>query len=130
MLIFDRLTIRIFAIFLLTIVFFLVLIITIPSLDSRNLTYLSSKEKAMGTALADSIKNELPNVPNNSFRWWMRFIIIMDKLHYPGQFLYIVTPNDQIITSNTSNIDIVRNFSGHTKPVSYTHLTLPTILLV
>lgn len=115
MLIFDRLTIRIFAIFLLTIVFFLVLIITIPSLDSRNLTYLSSKEKAMGTALADSIKNELSNVPNNSFRWWMRFIIIMDKLHYPGQFLYIVTPNDQIITSNTSNIDIVRNFSGHTK---------------
>lgn len=112
---FDRLTVRIFTIFLLTIAFFLALIITIPNLDSRNVTYLSSKEKSMGITLANSIKNELPNASTNSFRWWMRFIVIMDKLHHPGQFLYIVTPNDQIITSDTTNIDIVRNFSQLTK---------------
>ncbi len=113
--IFDRLTIRIFTIFLLTISFFLVLIITIPNLDSRNLTYLSSKEKKMGMMIANSIKNELPHIPKNKFRWWMSLIVIMDKLHYPGQFLYVVTPNDQIIASDTVNIDIVRNFNELTK---------------
>lgn len=109
--IFDRLTIRIFTIFLLTIAFFLALIVTIPSLDSRNLTYLSTQDKEIGSGFALAIERELTKVPKNSFRWWMRFIVVMDGLQYPGQFFYIVTPNNQIITSNTDNIDIVRHFN-------------------
>lgn len=109
--IFDRLTIRIFTIFLFTIGFFLTLIITIPTLDSRNLTYLSEQQKKTGTLLASNIEMELVKVPKNSFRWWMRFVVVMDKLKRPGQFLYIVTPTEQIITPDTNNIDIVRNFN-------------------
>lgn len=117
--IFDRLTIRIFTIFLITIAFFLTLIITIPSLDSRKLATLSEKEKTTGLLLASSIEHELSNVPKNSFRWWMRFIVAMDNLKRPRQFLYIVTPSDQIITPDTSNIDIVRNFNELTNKIDH-----------
>lgn len=109
--IFDRLTIRIFTIFLFTVALFLALIVTIPNLDSRNLTYLSAKEKEIGMSLATSIEKELTNVPKNSFRWWMRFIVVMDNLRRPGQSLYILTPSEQIITSDTNNVDLVRNFT-------------------
>ncbi|WP_085246842.1 envelope stress sensor histidine kinase CpxA [Gilliamella mensalis] len=108
---FDRLTIRIFTIFLLTIVFFLMLIMVLPSLDSRNLTYLANKDKEAGNMLAQQIENELVNVPKDSFRWWMRFIVVMDSYQKPGQSLFIVTPNEQIITAETKNIDLVKNFS-------------------
>ncbi|WP_121145179.1 envelope stress sensor histidine kinase CpxA [Orbus hercynius] len=115
---FDRLTIRIFIIFSLTIAFFLFLIITIPNLDSRNLTYVSDKEKNTGLVLAANIENVIVKVPKNSFRWWMRFIVAMDNLKRPGQFLYILTPSEQIIAPDTSNIDIVRNFSELTSKSS------------
>jgi two-component system, OmpR family, sensor histidine kinase CpxA len=109
--IFDRLTIRIFTIFLLTIAFFLMLITLLPNLDSRNLTYLANKEKEIGNMLANQLEKELTNIPKNSFRWWMRFIVLMDNHQKPGQFLFIVTPNGQIITADTKNIDRIRNFS-------------------
>nr|WP_194240601.1 envelope stress sensor histidine kinase CpxA [Gilliamella sp. ESL0250] len=108
--IFDRLTIRIFTIFLLTIVFFLMLIMVLPSLDSRNLTYLANKDKEAGNILARQVENDLVNVPKDSFRWWMRFIVVMDNHQKSGQSLFIVTPNEQIITAETKNIDLVKNF--------------------
>lgn len=116
--VFDRLTIRIFTIFTLTIAFFLALIVTIPNLDARNLTYVSKKEREIGSALAVAIEAELVKVPKNSFRWWMRFIVVMDGVQLPGQLIYIVTPNDQIITSDTTHIDIIRNFSDLTNKES------------
>ncbi|WP_392565011.1 envelope stress sensor histidine kinase CpxA [Orbus wheelerorum] len=108
---FDRLTLRIFAIFLITVAFFLAIIVIIPDFDARNLTYLSDQEKQTGIKLAKSIEHDLVKVPKNSFRWWMRFMVVMDNLQPAGQRLYIITPNDQIITSDTSNIDLIRNFS-------------------
>nr|WP_202115495.1 envelope stress sensor histidine kinase CpxA [Gilliamella sp. Pas-s25] len=108
--IFDRLTIRIFTIFLLTIVFFLMLIMVLPRLDSRNLTYLANKDKEAGNILAHQVENDLVNVPKDSFRWWMRFIVVMDNHQKSGQSLFIVTPNEQIITAETKNIDLVKNF--------------------
>ncbi|MWP63184.1 envelope stress sensor histidine kinase CpxA [Gilliamella sp. Pas-s25] len=107
---FDRLTIRIFTIFLLTIVFFLMLIMVLPRLDSRNLTYLANKDKEAGNILAHQVENDLVNVPKDSFRWWMRFIVVMDNHQKSGQSLFIVTPNEQIITAETKNIDLVKNF--------------------
>ncbi len=83
----------------------------LPSLDSRNLTYLANKDKEAGNMLAQQIENELVNVPKDSFRWWMRFIVVMDSYQKPGQSLFIVTPNEQIITAETKNIDLVKNFS-------------------
>ncbi len=109
--IFDRLTIRIFTIFLLTIAFFLMLIIILPSLDSRNLTYLSNQQKQVGNILASQLEKELTNVPKNSFRWWMRFIVVMDSHQKSSQYLFILTPNEQIITADTKNVDLVKNFS-------------------
>ncbi|WP_392563111.1 envelope stress sensor histidine kinase CpxA [Orbus sturtevantii] len=108
---FDKLTLRIFAIFIITLAFFLAVILTIPDFDARNLTYLSEKEKCSGVELAKSIEHDLAKVPKSSFRWWMRFMVVMDNLQPQGQFLYIVTPSDQIITSDTNNIDLIRNFS-------------------
>ncbi|NUF28132.1 two-component system, OmpR family, sensor histidine kinase CpxA [Gilliamella bombicola] len=108
---FDRLTIRIFTIFLLTIVFFLMLIMVLPSLDSRNLTYLANKDKESGNLLANQIERDLVKIPKDSFRWWMRFIVVMDSHQKPGQSLFIVTPNEQIITAETKNIDLIKNFS-------------------
>ncbi|MWN05029.1 envelope stress sensor histidine kinase CpxA [Gilliamella sp. Pas-s95] len=108
---FDRLTIRIFTIFLLTIVFFLMLIMVLPSLDSRNLTYLANKDKESGNLLANQIERDLVKIPKDSFRWWMRFIVAMDSHQKPGQSLFIVTPNEQIITAETKNIDLIKNFS-------------------
>jgi len=109
--IFDRLTVRIFTIFLLTIAFFLALIILLPNLDSRNLTYIANKERETGNELAKQIEKDLSNVPKDSFRWWMRFIVVMDSYQKSGQFLFIVTPNGQYITADTKNIDLVKNFS-------------------
>lgn len=109
--IFDRLTIRIFTIFLLTIAFFLALIVLLPSLDSRNLTYLANRERETGNILANQIEQEFTHIPKDSFRWWMRFIVVMDNYQKPGQFLFILTPNDQFITADTKNIDLVKNFS-------------------
>ncbi|MWN31790.1 MULTISPECIES: envelope stress sensor histidine kinase CpxA [unclassified Gilliamella] len=108
---FDRLTIRIFTIFSLTIVFFLMLIIVLPSLDSRNLTYLANKDKEIGNLLANQIEKDLIKIPKDSFRWWMRFIVVMDSHQKPGQSLFVVTPNEQIITAETKNIDLIKNFS-------------------
>ncbi|WP_141670895.1 envelope stress sensor histidine kinase CpxA [Gilliamella sp. wkB178] len=108
---FDRLTIRIFTIFFLTIAFFLMLVMLLPNFDSRNLTYLANKEKDSGNLLAKQIEKELVNVPKNSFRWWMRFIVVMDNYQKPGQFLFIVTPNEQIITADSNHIDLVKNFN-------------------
>lgn len=116
--IFDRLTIRIFTIFLLTIAFFLMLIMALPNLDARNLTYLANKDKEAGNVLANQIEKELSNVPKDSFRWWMRFIVVMDGHQKPGQFLFIFTPNKQIITADTKNIDLVRNFSEKSNNVA------------
>ena len=73
--IFDRLTVRIFAIFLLTIAFFLSLVMALPKLDSRNLTYLANKDKESGNLLANAIEKDLTKIPKDSFRWWMRFIV-------------------------------------------------------
>lgn len=109
--IFDRLTIRIFTIFLLTIAFFLILVMALPKLDSRNLTYLSNKDKESGNVLASEIEKDLTKIPKDSFRWWMRFIVIMDNHQKAGQLLFIVTPNQQIITADTNNIDLVKSFS-------------------
>lgn len=129
--VFDRLTIRIFTIFLFTIGFFLTLIIIIPSLDSRNLAVPSEQAKSTGISLASSIQHELVNVPKNSFRWWMRFVVAMDNVKHSGQFLYVITPSDQIITPDTSNIDIVRNFSeltnGFERPAKKIYDTLEII---
>ncbi len=107
----DRLTIRIFMIFLLTLSFLMILIMMLPNLDSRNLTYLSNKEEEAGRLLAQAIEKDLSNVPKNSFRWWMRFIVVMDNYQRQGQLLFIMTPNDQIITANTKDIEQIRNFS-------------------
>ena len=109
--IFDRLTIRIFTLFLLTIAFFLMLVMLLPNFDSRNLTYLANKEKQSGNILAKQIEQELINVPKTSFRWWMRFIVVMDNYQKQEQSLFIVTPNKQIITANSNYIDIVKNFN-------------------
>ncbi|XKM13394.1 envelope stress sensor histidine kinase CpxA [Orbaceae bacterium ac157xtp] len=108
---FDRLTIRIFTIFLLTIAFFLFLSIAIPNLDSRNLSYLSNQQMFSGSDLALKIEKELSRVPKDSFRWWMRFIVIMDNYKKADEYLYIITPNEQIITADTTNLEIVRRFS-------------------
>jgi two-component system, OmpR family, sensor histidine kinase CpxA len=115
---FDRLTIRIFTTFLLTVAFFLMLIMVIPNLDSRNLTYLANKDKQIGNVLANQIENDLINIPKDSFRWWMRFIVVMDSYQKPGQFLFIVTPNEQIITAETKNLDLVKNFREKSKNVN------------
>ncbi len=109
--IFDRLTIRIFTIFLLTIAFFLALVMVLPELDSRNLTYLANKDKESGEVLASQIEKDLTKIPKDSFRWWMRFIVVMDNYQKTGQVLFIVTPNQQIITADTKNIDLVKSFS-------------------
>lgn len=109
--IFDRLTIRIFTLFLLTIAFFLMLVMLLPNFDSRNLTYLANKEKQSGNILAKQIEQELINVPKTSFRWWMRFIVVMDNYQKQEQSLFIITPNKQIITANSNYIDIVKNFN-------------------
>lgn len=109
--IFDRLTIRIFTIFLLTIAFFLILVMVLPKLDSRNLTYLANKDKESGNLLAKEIEKDLTKIPKDSFRWWMRFIVVMDNHQKAGQLLFIVTPNQQIITADTNNIDLVKSFS-------------------
>ncbi|OCG23887.1 two-component system sensor histidine kinase CpxA [Gilliamella sp. wkB108] len=109
--IFDRLTIRIFTIFLFTVALFLMLAMLVPNFDSRNLTYLANKEEEIGNKLAKQIEKDIVNIPKNSFRWWMRFIVVMDTYQKPGQFLFIITPNDQIITADSSNIDIVKNFN-------------------
>ncbi|WP_141674118.1 envelope stress sensor histidine kinase CpxA [Gilliamella sp. wkB112] len=108
---FDRLTIRIFTIFFITIAFFLMLIMLLPNFDSRNLTYLANKEKETGIILANQIEKDLINIPKNSFRWWMRFIVVMDNYQKPGQFLFIITPNQQIITADSNHIDLVKNFN-------------------
>ncbi|OCG68604.1 two-component system sensor histidine kinase CpxA [Gilliamella sp. Nev5-1] len=108
---FDRLAIKIFTIFLLTIASFLMLIMVLPNLDSRNLTYLANKDKEIGNKLARQIENDLANVPKDSFRWWMRFIVVMNTHQKPAQSLFIVTPNEQIITAETKNIDLIKNFS-------------------
>ena len=107
--IFDRLTVRIFAIFLLTIAFFLSLVMALPELDSRNLTYLANKDRESGNLLANAIEKDLTKIPKDSFRWWMRFIVVMDNHQKTGQQLFIVTPNQQIITADTQNIDLVKN---------------------
>lgn len=109
--IFDRLTIRIFTIFLLTIAFFLILVMALPKLDSRNLTYLANKDKESGNLLAKEIEKDLTKISKDSFRWWMRFIVVMDNHQKAGQLLFIVTPNQQIITADTNNIDLVKSFS-------------------
>ena len=109
--IFDRLTVRIFAIFLLTIAFFLSLVMALPELDSRNLTYLANKDRESGNLLANAIEKDLTKIPKDSFRWWMRFIVVMDNHQKTGQQLFIVTPNQQIITADTQNIDLVKSFS-------------------
>ena len=109
--IFDRLTIKIFTIFLLTIVFFLTLVMLLPELDSRNLTYLANKDKESGRILAAQIEKDLRKISKDSFRWWMRFIVVMDNYQKTSQTLFIVTPNQQIITADTKNIDLVKSFS-------------------
>ena len=119
--IFDKLTIRIFTLFLLSLAFFLTLIITMPMLDARNISYLSIKEKESGYQLSTTIESELQKLTKDTFRWWMKVIIILDNIKAPGQSLYIVTPSEQVITSDTTNINIIRNFneltSDATSPV-------------
>lgn len=109
--VFDRLTVRIFTVFLLTIVFFLTLVLAFPAFDSRNQSNLSNKEKETTVALAQNIEAELSKIPQKSFRWWMRFIVVMDGMSRNDQSLFIVTPNDQIITPASDNLDIVRDFN-------------------
>lgn len=116
--IFNRLTVRIFIVFLFTVAFFLMLAITLPKLDSRNLTYISNQEKEVGIELAQSLETELLKIPQNGFRWWMRFIVVMDKAAMPGQSLFIVTPTEQILTANATYRDIVQNFSELSNNVS------------
>ncbi|QIQ22344.1 envelope stress sensor histidine kinase CpxA [Zophobihabitans entericus] len=115
---FNRLTVRIFIVFLFTVAFFLMLAITLPKLDSRNLTYISNQEKEVGIELAQSLETELLKIPQNGFRWWMRFIVVMDKAAMPGQSLFIVTPTEQILTANATYRDIVQNFSELSNNVS------------
>ena len=116
--IFNRLTVRIFIVFLFTVAFFLMLAITLPKLGSRNLTYISNQEKEVGIELAQSLETELLKIPQNGFRWWMRFIVVMDKAAMPGQSLFIVTPTEQILTANATYRDIVQNFSELSNNVS------------
>lgn len=87
-------------------------IIIIPSLDARNLTYLANKEESAGNLLANSIEKDLGHITKDTFRWWMRFIIVMDSHQKPGQLLYILTPDDQIITADTKHIELIRGFSA------------------
>ncbi|MDF7667239.1 envelope stress sensor histidine kinase CpxA [Orbaceae bacterium ESL0727] len=108
---FDRLTLRIFTIFLLTLTFFLMLVMLLPTLDARNLIYLANKEEEAGNALAQSIEKDLVHVTKDNFRWWMRFIVVMDNHQKLGQLLFVVTPDDQIITVNTKYIELIRKFS-------------------
>lgn len=107
---FNRLSVRIFVTFSCTLAFFIALVVALPLLDARNLTYLSSKEKESGVILAKSIENELTHVQYGSFRWWIRVIVVMNNLTRTGQHLFVVTPTEQIITAETNNLEIVRNF--------------------
>lgn len=109
--VFDRLTVRIFTVFLLTMGFFLTLMLAFPTFDSRNLSYLSNNEKDTSTILAQNIEVELNKIPQKSFRWWMRFIVVMDTISRSDQSLFIITPNDQIITPASSYLEIVREFN-------------------
>jgi len=107
---FDRLTLRIFVIFLATLFFFMAVVVTIPDFYATNLTSLTEKEKQTGAKLAESIEHSLAKVPKNSLGWWMRFMLTINSSQSSGQFLYVVTPSEQIITSDTDNINIIRNF--------------------
>lgn len=107
----DKLTIRILIIFLIISAFFLAFFIITPDFDTINQTYLSTKARKEGIAQAAAIEKQLTIITITNENWKETVINLIDSVRNPGQLFYIVTPNNQIISSDPNNIDIVREFS-------------------
>lgn len=107
----DKLTIRILIIFLIISAFFLAFIIITTDFDSINQTYLSTKARKEGIAQATAIEKQLMAITITNENWKEAVVNLIDTVKNSGQFFYVVTPNNQIISSDQNNIDIVRDFS-------------------
>lgn len=108
----NSLTARIFAIFWLTLVLVLMLVLMLPKLDSRQLTPLLESEQRQGLMLEQHIEAELAHDPANDLLWWRRLFHAIEKWAPPGQRLLLVTTEGRVIGSQRQEMQIVRNFIG------------------
>ncbi|MGL9734368.1 MAG: envelope stress sensor histidine kinase CpxA [Symbiopectobacterium sp.] len=109
----DSLTLRIFAIFWLTLALVLMLVLMLPKLDSRQMTALLENEYRQGVMLEQHIEADLAIDPPNDLFWWRRLFRVIEKWSPPGQRLVFVTSEGRIFGSlQKTEMQIVRNFIG------------------
>ncbi len=108
----NSLTARIFAIFWLTLVLVLMVVLMLPKLDSRQMTALLDSERRQGVMLEQHVEAELAANPANDLLWWRRLFRAIDKWSPPGQRLILVTSEGRVIGAQRHEMQIVRNFIG------------------
>lgn len=108
----DNLTIRIFAIFWLSLALVLMLVLMVPRLDSRQMTSLLINEQRQGVMIKQHIEAELSRHSSIGRFGWRRLSQVIKNWAPPGQHLILVTNEGQIIGAQLSEMQIVQNFIG------------------
>lgn len=106
----NSLTTRIFAIFWLTMALVLMLVLLLPTFDSRQLMNLDEEEQEKTSIMQKMIERELTaNGNTDSTQAWRR---IMIKPPIQGQRLIMVTNEGRIVGSAPHDMKTIRNFIG------------------
>lgn len=104
----NSLTLRIFAIFWLTLALVLMSVLLLPALDYRQLTPLSPKEIRHSNIIKSELEKIFYNQPKDEHAMlWKRALV---KAIIPGQRLIVVNPEGQIFGAPHHEIAAVRNF--------------------
>lgn len=115
----DSLTLRIFAIFWLTLTLVLMLVLMLLKLDSRQMMTLLKNEYCQGLMLEQHIEADLCTVPPNDLFLWRCLFRVMKKWSQPRQRLVFVTSEGRIFdTLQKTEMQIVYNFIGQSNNIN------------
>lgn len=106
----NSLTIRIFAIFWLTLAMVVMTVLMVPKLDTRQLTNLTAKELIQGNVLKKNIESERQKSAGNEKVNWHHLFKLAEKWLPPGENLLFTTPEGRLIGMPRHEMKSIRNF--------------------
>lgn len=109
---FNSLTIRIFAIFWLTLAIVVMTVLMVPKLDTRQLTNLTSKELTQANLLQKNIEAELQKSAGNKKVNWRYLFKLTEQWLPPGENILLTTTEGRLIGMPRHEMKSIRNFIG------------------
>lgn len=109
---FKNLTSRIFAIFWLTMVLVILLVLFVPKLDMRNIKVVTNEDKSTAFEIASKIEGIISEQQHQQAFWLERLSRIVNNAKTADVSLFLVNTEGRLIGAKRHDIELIRHFIG------------------